>query len=80
MTAFGLIFVGDGLSATQGAARASWSVNISMTLLPGIVCFIGLIIWVLYYPLTGKVVETMKKEVRILHEQKRNEYRESRSS
>jgi len=74
MTAFGLIFVGDGLSATQGLARASLSVNISMTLLPGIVCLVGLLIWVKFYPLTGKVVETMKKEVRILHEQKRKEY------
>ncbi len=65
MTAFGLIFVGDGLSATQGLAAASLSVNISMTLLPGIVCLIGLLIWIKFYPLTGKVVETMKKEVRI---------------
>ena len=80
MTAFGLIFMGDGLSATQGLARASLSVNISMTLLPGIVCLIGLIIWIAFYPLTGKVVETMKKEVRILHEQKRKEYEESHSS
>ena len=80
MTAFGLIFVGDGLSATQGLARASLSVNISMTLLPGIVCLIGLLIWIKFYPLTGEVVKTMKKEVRILHEQRRNEYEERRSS
>jgi Na+/melibiose symporter-like transporter len=80
MTAFGLIFVGDGLSATQGLARASLSVNISMTLLPGIVCLIGLLVWIKFYPLTGKVVEEMKKEVRILHEQKRKEYEDSRSS
>ena len=80
MTAFGLIFVGDGLSATHGLAAASLSVNISMTLLPGIVCLIGLIIWILYYPLTGKVVETMKKEVNILQEQKRKEYKESHRS
>ena len=77
MTVFGLIFVGDGLSATQGLARASLSVNISMTLLPGIVCLIGLLIWVKFYPLTGKVVAEMKKEVRILQEQKRKEYEES---
>jgi len=76
MTAFGLIFVGDGLSATHGLAAASLSVNISMTLLPGIVCLIGLIIWVKFYPLTGKVVEVMKKEVSILHEQRRKEYEE----
>jgi Na+/melibiose symporter-like transporter len=74
MTAFGLIFVGDGLSATQGLASASLSVNISMTLLPGIVCLIGLLIWIKFYPLTGTVVEEMKREVRILHEQRRKEY------
>ena len=80
MTAFGLIFVGDGLSATQGLARASLSINISMMLLPGIVCLIGLLIWIKFYPLTGEVVKTMKKEVSILHEQKREEYEERRSS
>jgi len=76
MTAFGLIFVDieGGLSATQGLAAASLSVNISMTLLPAIVCLIGVIIWVKFYPLTGKVVETMKKEISILHEQRRKEY------
>ena len=80
MTAFGLIYVDieGGLSATQGLAAASLSVNISMTLLPGIVCLIGLIIWVIFYPLTGKVVEEMKKEVRILHEQRRKEYEEKK--
>ena len=80
MTAFGLIYVvaEGGLSATQGLAAASLSVNISMTLLPGIVCLIGLIIWVKFYPLTRKVVEEMKKEVRILHEQRRKEYEEKK--
>ncbi len=80
MTAFGLIFVGEGLSATEGLARASLSVNISMTLLPGIVCLIGLLIWIKFYPLTGEIVKRMKKEVSILHEQKRNEYEERRNS
>jgi Na+/melibiose symporter-like transporter len=82
MTAFGLIYVTaeDGLFPTLGSAAASLSVNISMTLLPGIVCLIGLLIWIKFYPLTGKVVEEMKKEVRILHEQRRKEYEESRSS
>ncbi|TES94094.1 MAG: hypothetical protein E3J90_13150 [Promethearchaeota archaeon] len=80
MTAFGLIYVDavGGLSATQGLAAASLGVNISMTLLPGIVCLIGLIIWVKFYPLTGEVVEKMKKEVSILHEQKRKEYDEKK--
>ncbi|MHA2471917.1 MAG: hypothetical protein ACXAES_01645 [Promethearchaeota archaeon] len=51
-------------------------VNMSMTLVPGIACLIGLIIWVKYYPLTGKVVEEMKKEVQKMHEQRRKEYQE----
>jgi Na+/melibiose symporter-like transporter len=78
MTAFGLIYVvaDGGLSATQGLAAASLAVNISMTLLPGIVCLIGFIIWVKFYPLTREVVEKMKKEVSILHEQRRKEYEE----
>jgi len=80
MTAFGLIFVDaiGGLSATQGLTAASLSVNLSMTLIPGIVCLIGLIVWVKYYPLTGEVVKEMKKEVRIMHEQKRKDYEENR--
>jgi len=80
MTAFGLIYVDavGGLSPTQGLAAASLSVNISMTLLPGIVCLIGLIIWVIFYPLTGEVVEKMKKEVSILHEQRKKEYDEKK--
>jgi Na+/melibiose symporter-like transporter len=78
MTAFGLIYVDavGGLSPTQGLAAASLGVNIGMTLLPGIVCLIGLIIWIKFYPLTGEVVEEMKREVRILHEQRRKEYEE----
>jgi len=80
MTAFGLIYVDaiGGLVATQGMASASLGVNISMTLLPGIACLIGLIIWVKFYPLTGEVVEEMKKEVRIMHERKRKDYEEGR--
>jgi len=49
-----------------------------MTLIPGIACLIGLIIWVKFYPLTGAVVEEMKKEVRNMHEKKRKDYEESR--
>jgi Na+/melibiose symporter-like transporter len=79
MTAFGLIFVGDGLSPTQGLARASLGVNFSMTLIPAFVCLIGLIIWFTYYPLTGKVVEEMKKELRLMHEKKRGEYESKRT-
>ncbi|MCJ7649130.1 MAG: MFS transporter, partial [Candidatus Lokiarchaeota archaeon] len=82
MTAFGLIYVDveGGLAATQGLAAASLGVNLSMTLIPGIVCLIGLIVWVKFYPLTGEVVEEMKKEVRIMHDRKRKDYQESRSS
>ncbi|MFX0076283.1 MAG: MFS transporter [Candidatus Hermodarchaeota archaeon] len=78
MTAFGLIYVEaeGGLFPTYGLTSASLSVNISMTLLPGIVCLFGLIIWIIYYPLTGEVVEQMKREVRILHEQRRKNYEE----
>ncbi len=80
MTAFGLIYVDaeGGLAATQGMASASLGVNLSMTLIPGIACLIGLIIWVKFYPLTREVVEEMKKEVRIMQEQKRKDYEESR--
>lgn len=80
MTVFGLIYVDaeGGLAATQGMASASLGVNLSMTLIPGIACLIGLIIWVKFYPLTREVVEEMKKEVRIMQEQKRKDYEESR--
>ena len=82
MTAFGLIYVDaeGGLAATQGMALASLGVNLSMTLIPGIVCLIGLMVWVKFYPLTGKIVEEMKKEVRIMHDRKRKDYQESRSA
>jgi Na+/melibiose symporter-like transporter len=82
MTAFGLIYVEaeGGLFPTQGLTAASLSVNLSMTLLPGIICLIGLLIWIKFYPLTGEVVEEMKREVRILHEQRRKEYEEKRRS
>ncbi|MFW9821839.1 MAG: MFS transporter [Candidatus Thorarchaeota archaeon] len=76
MTAFGLIYVDavGGLVATQGAMLASLAVNICMTLLPGIVCLIGLILWIKFYPLTGDLVKEMKSELKQLHEQKKKEY------
>ncbi len=78
MTAFGLIYVEavGGLVATNGITLASLGVNISMTLLPGIACLIGLITWAKFYPLTGEVVETMKSELSNLHEQKKKKYEE----
>ncbi|MBY9015688.1 MAG: MFS transporter [Candidatus Lokiarchaeota archaeon] len=81
-TAFGLIYVDaiGGLDATQSLQLASLGVNIIMTLLPVIASLIGLIVWIKFYPLTGEIVEKMKKDVSILHEQRRKEYKESRSS
>jgi len=78
MTLFGLIFVEDtgGLVATQGMAAASLGVNISFALLPGIASLIGFIIWVKYYPLTGEVVKEMKRELQVIHEQKRIKHEE----
>jgi Na+/melibiose symporter-like transporter len=80
MTAFGLVYVEavEGLDATKGLTMAALGVNMGMTLVPGIACLIGLIIWIKFYPLTGKVVGEMKKEVRLMHEQKRAQYEESR--
>jgi Na+/melibiose symporter-like transporter len=82
MTAFGLIYVDalGRLDATRGIALASLGVNMSMTLIPGIACLLGLIIWVKYYPLTGKVVEEMKIEVQKMHVKRRKEYDEKRQS
>jgi Na+/melibiose symporter-like transporter len=80
MTVFGLVYVDavGGLDATKGIALASLSVNISMTLLPGIVSLLGLIIWVKFYPLTGELVLKMKNELRNMHEEKRREYEQKR--
>jgi Na+/melibiose symporter-like transporter len=82
MTAFGLIYVDalGRLDATKGIAMASLGVNMSMTLIPGIACLIGLIVWVKYYPLTGKIVKEMKIEVQKMHQQRRKEYEEKRQS
>ncbi len=76
MTICGLIYTAkaNGLEATQGAAAASLGVNLSFALFPGIVCLIGFIIWVKFYPLTGAAVKEMKKELQIIHEQKRKSY------
>jgi Na+/melibiose symporter-like transporter len=82
MTAFGLIYVDavGGLEATKGITLASLSVNISMTLLPGVACLIGLIVWVKFYPLTGEVVKEMKIELRNMHKWKRRDYEQSRGN
>ncbi|MHA1987177.1 MAG: MFS transporter [Promethearchaeota archaeon] len=82
MTAFGLIYVEavGGLDATQGAFLASLGVNICMTLIPGIVCLIGLIIWIKYYPLTRGIVKEMKSALKIMHEEKKKEYENKRNN
>ncbi|MFX1274168.1 MAG: MFS transporter [Promethearchaeota archaeon] len=71
MTLFGLISVGGNLVATQGMAMASLSLNIALGLIPGLVSLIGFIIWVKFYPLTKDIVIQMKKELHIIHEQRR---------
>jgi Na+/melibiose symporter-like transporter len=80
LTAFGLIYVDavGGLEATKGVTLASLGVNIGMTLIPGIACLLGLIVWVKFYPLNREVVEKMKRELNELHEQKRRNYEQSR--
>jgi Na+/melibiose symporter-like transporter len=82
MTTFGLVYVDalGGLSPTLGLASAALGVNLSMTLMPGIVSLIGLLIWIKFYPLTKDVVKVMKKEVAALHEQRRIKYEKSRKS
>lgn len=80
MTAFGLVYVAsaEGLVATQGLDLAYLSVNISFALIPGIASLIGFIVWIIFYPLTGEVVEEMKKEVHEMHEERRIKYEEGR--
>jgi Na+/melibiose symporter-like transporter len=76
MTLFGLIHQGGVLTPTQGAAAAALGVNISFALFPGIASLIGFIIWVKFYPLTREVVKEMKKELQVIHEQKRIKHEE----
>jgi len=73
MTAYGLIYLesAGGLVATKGAANAALAVNISFALIPGIIAFIGFIIWAKFYPLTKDVVEDMKTELLKIHQQKK---------
>ena len=78
MTIFGLIYVGEGLVATQGPVAASLGVNIAFSLFPGVASLIGFVIWVKYYPLTGDLVKEMKTELYKIHEQKRKAYEQSK--
>ncbi|MBD3254002.1 MAG: hypothetical protein GF383_02865 [Candidatus Lokiarchaeota archaeon] len=73
MAAFGLIYIesAEGLVATQGLDMARLAVNISIALIPGLVALLGVLIWIKFYPLTGKVVKEMKIELLEIHKEKR---------
>jgi len=75
MTLFGLIYKeGIGLEATMGMFNAFLGVNIAMGLIPGLVALFGFIIWVIFYPLTGEVVDEMKSALVKIHEERRKKY------
>ncbi|TFF92763.1 MAG: hypothetical protein EU543_05100 [Promethearchaeota archaeon] len=74
MTLFGLIYVSGTLQPTKGAFNAFLGVNIAMGLIPGLVALFGFIIWVIFYPLTGEVVEEMKGALVKIHEERRKKY------
>jgi Na+/melibiose symporter-like transporter len=74
MTLFGLIYVGDKLTPTMGVFNAFMGVNLAMGLIPGLVALLGFIIWVVYYPLTGEVVEEMKRDLVKIHKDRRIKY------
>ena len=76
MTAFGLIYVKDSLQPTMGLEMAQFGLIISMGLIPGIVALIGLIIWVLFYPLKKDLVIEMKTELAKINEEMRKKYQE----
>lgn len=56
--------------------NAMLGLNITMGLIPGLVCLVGFLIWVRFYPLTGEKVNKMKKELREIHRNKRKKYLE----
>ncbi|MFO7796965.1 MAG: MFS transporter, partial [Promethearchaeia archaeon] len=75
MTIFGLIYVeGLGLTPIMGSFNAFLGVNIAMGLIPGLVALFGFIIWVIFYPLTGEVVDEMKSALVKIHEERRKKY------
>ena len=79
MTMFGLIFVGDSLKPTMGLKMAQLGLIISMTLIPCIVAVIGLIIWVIFYPLKKDLVIEMKAELAKINEEKKRQYQEKQN-
>lgn len=74
MTIFGLIYVGGKLQPTLGEFNAFLSVNIAMGLIPGLVALLGFIIWIIFYPLTGEVIDEMKSALVKIHEDRRKRY------
>ncbi|MFX1394464.1 MAG: MFS transporter [Promethearchaeota archaeon] len=76
MTANGLIYVKDSLQPTMGLEMAQLGLNISMCLIPGVVALIGLIIWILFYPLRKDLVIEMKGELAKINEEMKLKYQE----
>ncbi|MFX0073365.1 MAG: MFS transporter [Candidatus Hermodarchaeota archaeon] len=76
MTTYGLIYVKDKLHPTMGLEMAQLGLIISMGLIPGIVALIGLIIWVIFYPLDKDLVKEMKEELSEINKERRKQYLE----
>ena len=79
MATYGLIYVKDSLQPTMGLEMAQLGLSISMGLIPGIVALIGLIIWVLFYPLDNDLVIEMKAELAKINEERRRKYQEKQN-
>lgn len=76
MAAYGLIYVKDSIQPTMGLEMAQLGLIISMGLIPGIAALIGLIIWVLFYPLKNDLVIEMKSELAKINEERKRKYQE----
>ena len=79
MAIYGLIYVKDSLQPTMGLEMAQLGLSISMGLIPGIAALIGLIIWVLFYPLDKDLVTEMKAELAKINEERRRKYQEKQN-
>ena len=76
MATYGLIYVKDSLQPTMGLEMAQLGLIISMGLIPGIAAIVGLIIWVLFYPLEEDIVMEMKAELAKINEERKRKYQE----
>jgi len=76
MASYGLIYVKDSLQPTMGLEMAQLGLIISMGLIPGIAAIVGLIIWVLFYPLEEDIVMEMKAELAKINEERKRKYQE----